>query len=71
MDNLNRVKDIISDYKNKSNNDVIFAMQFLNEDFESTKKTLIELTNHLDLIEINYNQLLNEYDSRNGSRFKK
>lgn len=39
-------------------------MDFINEDFNSTKETLIKLTHHLDKLEITYNTIKKEYDSR-------
>lgn len=41
-------------------------MDFINDDFENTKKTLIKLTEHLDKLEQNYNLLLKEYNLRNN-----
>ena len=37
-----KVLDIINNYKDKSNQDLMTAMDFLNQDFESTKKKLFE-----------------------------
>ncbi len=56
--------DIIKDYKNRSNKDLIKAMDVLTSDFESTKTMVIQLTKKLDYIELTYNQLLKEYDGR-------
>jgi hypothetical protein len=41
-------------------------MDFIQKDFEISKETLIKLTNHLDKLELSYNTLLKEYQSRNG-----
>lgn len=65
-DNLKKVQEIISDYKNKSNKDLSFALDFLNEDFEFTKQTILKLTEHLDEVEIFYNKILDEYKLRNN-----
>jgi hypothetical protein len=64
-DNLKKVQEIISDYKNKSNKDITFALDYLNNDFEFTKQTIIKLTEHLDEVELLYNKLLDEYKLRN------
>lgn len=58
------IVDIIKDYKNKSNKDLIKAMDVLTTDFESTKTMVIQLTKKLDYIESTYNQLLKEFDGR-------
>ena len=39
-------------------------MDFMKEDFEQTKETLIKLTHHLDKVELTYNTILKEYESR-------
>jgi len=59
-----KLKKIITERKNRPNSDLKKAMDFLQEDFEETKKTLIKLTNHLDGVENLYNKLLKEYKKR-------
>lgn len=59
--------EIIKDYKNKSNKDLIFAMEFIQRDFDFTKKSLINLTKHLDKLESTYDTLLKEYNLRNNT----
>ena len=59
-----KLKDILADYKNKSNKDLITALDFLYDDFEKTKKLIIKLTTHLDSTEISYNKLLEEINKR-------
>lgn len=59
-----KVKEIIDDYSNKSNKDLKTAMDYINEDFEYTKKMVIGLTKHLDSLEKTYNLLLKEYKNR-------
>jgi stage V sporulation protein SpoVS len=56
--------EIIKDFKNKSNKDLIFVMDFITEDFELTKKNLIKLTEHIDKLERSYNLILKEYNNR-------
>jgi hypothetical protein len=62
------ILDIIKDYKSKSNVDLRKAMDYINEDFELTKKNLVSLTHHLDKLENTYNKLLSEYKIRNGEK---
>jgi hypothetical protein len=57
-------KEIIKDYKNSSNKDLSFVMDFIQEDFLLTKESLIKLTHHLDKLELTYNTILKEYNSR-------
>lgn len=61
-----KILDIINNYKDRSNQDLTSAMDYLNSDFESTKKKLIELSKYLDSLEITYNTLLKEFKKRNG-----
>jgi stage V sporulation protein SpoVS len=55
---------IIKDYKSQSNKDLLFVMDFIQEDFNLTKESLIKLTNHLDKLELTYDTILKEYNSR-------
>ena len=59
-----KIKTIIVEYKSRPNKDLLDAMKFLQEDFEKTKKILMDLTNHLDGTEMVYNRLFNEYKER-------
>ncbi len=59
-----KAKDIIANYKNKSNNDLTFAMDIIQKDFDFTKETLIKMSEHLDKLEKSYGVLLTEYQSR-------
>jgi hypothetical protein len=59
-----KVVEIIKDYKERSNKDLILALEFIKKDFELTKENLIKLTNHLDKLEVTYNTILKEYESR-------
>jgi len=65
MENVEKLKSVLTEYKSKSNNDLRFAMDEISKDFEDTKELVIKLTHHLDALEHNYNRLLEEYKSRN------
>ncbi len=56
--------DIINDYKNKSNKDLIFVMEFIKKDFDLTKESVLKLTSHLDKLEKTYDMVLKEYNNR-------
>jgi stage V sporulation protein SpoVS len=60
--------DIIKNYKSSSNKDLIFVMDFIQEDFKLTKETIIKLTEHLDKVEVTYNTILNEYQKRTNTK---
>jgi len=62
------VLEIIKDFKNRPNKDLIKAMDLIIQDFEYTKNTVINLTKHLDKLESTYNKILKEYNDRNGKK---
>lgn len=55
---------IVKDFKSHSNKDLQFAMDFIQEDFNFTKEQILKLTEHLDKLELTYNTVKKEYDSR-------
>jgi hypothetical protein len=59
-----KIIEIIKDYKNKSNKDLIYAMDTINTDFTKTKESLISLSHQLDFLEETYNKILEEYNKR-------
>jgi hypothetical protein len=61
----NEILQIIKEHKDRSNKDLKLAMDFIQEDFNITKESLIKLTHHLDKLENTYNILLKEYTDRN------
>lgn len=61
------VLEILKDYKNKSNKDLVNVMDFLKSDFEKTKDLLVKLTHHLDSTENSYNKILEEINKRTNN----
>jgi hypothetical protein len=59
-----KLRKIITERESRPNSDLIKAMDFLQEDFDETKKNLVKLSRHLDGVENLYNQLLKEYKKR-------
>lgn len=62
-----KIEQIINDYKTSSNKDLIMVMSHLQEDFNETKDLIINLTHHLDNIEITYNNILKEFQNRTNT----
>ena len=62
-----KAKEIIKDYKNSSNKDLIFVMDYIQKDFNFTKEMVIKGTEHLDKLEITYNTILKEYKKRTNT----
>jgi hypothetical protein len=67
-DITNKTMEVVNDPKLSSNSDLIFAMDVIQKDFESVKETLIKLTHHLDSLEVTYDLVLKEYNSRTNGR---
>ena len=66
MDNQKLI-DVSKDYQNKSNKDLFDAVNLLYEEYEKTKELIIDLTKHLETVEILYNNVNDEV----GKRIKK
>ena len=62
------VLEIIKDFKNRPNKDLVKAMDLIIQDFEYTKNTVINLTKHLDKLETTYNKILKEYNDRTSGK---
>ena len=62
------VLEIIKDFKNRPNKDLIKAMDLIIQDFEYTKNTVINLTRHLDKLESTYNKILKGYNDRTSGK---
>ena len=65
----NEILQIIKEHKDRSNKDLKLAMDFIQEDFNMTKESLIKLTHHLDKLENTYNILHKEYTNRNKTKW--
>lgn len=59
-----KVLEILNDYKNKSNKELLDTVTFLYEDFYKTKDLILKLTKHLDSTENSYNKVLEELNNR-------
>mgnify|MGYP003634172520 FL=1 len=64
MEEREKIKNIIEDYKNKSNNEIAQALTLLKNNFDDTKKLVVDLTYRLDSIESKYNSLNGELKKR-------
>lgn len=67
MEDKEKIKNIIYNVSDKSNNDLIKSRDLLLDEYNKTKDIIIELTHHLDNIEESYNIINNEL----GKRIKK
>jgi hypothetical protein len=66
IDNMEKEKilNIVTDVKNKSNKDLQESLIFLSEEFDNTKNLIIDLTRHMDSVEDIYNKVNEEIKKR-------
>lgn len=64
METQEKIKKIIEDLENSSNSELQFVLDYLNNDFEKTKQSIIIYTKRLDNIEFAYNKILKEFNKR-------
>lgn len=61
---INKVIEISNDVENKSNKDLISVRDILIEEFDKTKELIINLTKHLEGVEVMYDKVNNEIKKR-------
>jgi len=66
-ENLEKIGEIVNDFKNHSNKDLMLAMDTLSGEFEKAKENVIKLTYYLDNLENTYNTILKEYRQRTNT----
>lgn len=60
----NNILKILNDVENKSNKDLFEVQELLYKEHEKTKDIIINLTRHLDNIEISYDKVEKELKKR-------
>ena len=60
-----KIKEILDNFKDSSNKDLVSALDFLSKEHESVKSTIIKLTYYFDEVDKSYNKILEEYKKRN------
>ena len=61
---LKKVLEVSNEPSVKSNKDLEEGLKYLNEEFEKTKFSIVELTKHIDKIEKLYNNINDEIGNR-------
>ena len=64
MDERDVINNILKNINESTNKELITCLDYLTEDFEQTKNSIIKLTKHLDSVELLYNKVLKEYQKR-------
>ena len=59
-----KIIEVVSDVKNKSNKDLFVVVNDLYDEFEKTKKAVIDLTRHMETVEEMYNKVNDEIEKR-------
>jgi len=59
-----KIIEIANDAVNRSNKDLVESRDILIEEFEKTKDLIIDLTRHLEMVEILYNNVNKEIEKR-------
>ena len=59
-----KIVEIANDAVNRSNKDLVESRDILIEEFEKTKDLIIDLTRHLEMVEILYNNVNKEIEKR-------
>lgn len=68
MEGRELVNEVVKNISESTNKELLYSLEFLNEDFEQTKKAILKLTHHLDSVELLYDKILKEYKKRNDVR---
>ena len=58
------VNSVIKNLNESTNKEILYSLEYLSEDFDQTKNTIVKLTYHLDSTEQLYNKILKEYEKR-------
>jgi oligoribonuclease NrnB/cAMP/cGMP phosphodiesterase (DHH superfamily) len=64
MEGRETVNSVIKNLNESSNKEILYSLEYLSQDFEQTKNTIVKLTYHLDSTEQLYNKILKEYEKR-------
>lgn len=61
---LNKIIEISNDVENKSNKDLFSSLEILSLEFEKTKTLIVDLTRHLESVELMYDKINKEIGKR-------
>ena len=64
MKERDKINNIVNNLNDSSNSEIVYALNYLNVDFEQTKDAIVRMTKHLDTVELVYNKLLKELENR-------
>lgn len=61
---INKIIEISNDVENKSNKDLFSSLEILSVEFEKTKTLIVDLTRHLESVELMYEKINKEIGKR-------
>jgi hypothetical protein len=61
---IEKINEIIKSYKDKPNKQLFEVLEILGDEFNKTKELIVNLTNHLEIVENEYNKINEEYNLR-------
>ena len=64
MKERDKINNIVNNLNDSSNSEIVYALEYLNVDFEQTKDAIVRMTKHLDTVEVVYDKLLKELENR-------
>lgn len=64
MNDIEKIKNIIRDIGSTPNKNLIEVKSELLQEFEETRKLVIDLTRHMDLLSYNYDKITDELNKR-------
>ena len=64
MKERDKINNIVNNLNDSSNSEIVYALDYLNVDFEQTKDAIVRMTKHLDTVEVVYDKLLKELENR-------
>jgi len=64
MKEREKINNIVNNLNDSSNSEIVYALDYLNVDFEQTKDAIVRMTKHLDTVEVVYDKLLKELENR-------
>lgn len=61
---INKIIEVSNDVENKSNKDLFSSLEILSVEFEKTKTLIVDLTRHLESVELMYEKINKEIGKR-------
>jgi hypothetical protein len=67
---IKKIISVIENIESSNNRELLNCLEILNSEFEVTKSSIINLTKHMDNVEVFYNKILKEYEKRTNVKLQ-